>query len=88
MGYYYNDQAPPGEEKPPGCLETLVIIRIVLGVLVVPLAVIIGVFVFAGVVFWAFTVQPALALIPLGLGGVALWLFSRWEQRRFRPPGG
>jgi hypothetical protein len=34
-----------------------------------------------------FTRHPALALIPVAITAVAIWLFARWEQQRFRPPG-
>jgi hypothetical protein len=38
-------------------------------------------------VFFLFTVHPALALIPVAGIAAAVYLFARWEQRRFRPPG-
>ncbi len=38
-------------------------------------------------VLFLFTVHPALALIPVAGIAAAVYLFARWEQRRFRPPG-
>jgi hypothetical protein len=59
----------------------------VFGVLFWPLLAIALVLIDAGVIFYAFTVHPAWALVPLAITGFALWLFARWEQKRFRPPG-
>ncbi len=86
MGYYY-DESPQGEEKPPGCLDALLITRAVFGILIWPVLAIFAVLVDVGVTFFLFTIFPALALIPIALSGVALWVFAKWEQRRFRPPG-
>jgi hypothetical protein len=85
MGYYY--EQPPEEEKPPGCLDALLITRAVFSILFWPVLAIFVVLADVAVIFYMFTVYPALALIPLALSGVALWLFAKWEQRRFRPPG-
>jgi cobalamin synthase len=83
MGYYY-EQRPPGAEKGPGCLDALVITRVVFGMLFWPLAALILVFVDLGVIFYFFTLHPALALIPLAWTAAGIWLFARWEQRRIR----
>jgi len=84
MGYY--DQQPQ-QEKPPGCLDALLITRAVFGVLMWPVLALFLVLADLGVIFYLFTIHPALALIPLALSGGALWLFAKWEQQRFRPPG-
>ncbi len=81
MGYYTN--TPPGDaEKPPGCLETLVIIRIVMGFSLIPIGAIMGVFLLFVLIFWAFTTHPALALLPMAAGGAGIWLLARWDQGR------
>lgn len=85
MGYYY-DQGPPDKEQPPGCLDALLITRAVFGVLMWPVIAMVLVIVDAGFIFYAFSLHPALALIPIGLSVGALWLFAKWEQKRFRPP--
>ncbi len=82
---YYQDQPPP-DDKPSGCLDVLLIMRAVFGVLFWPVAAIIVVFVDLGVTWVLFTKQPALALVTIVPTAVAIWLFARWEQRRFRPP--
>jgi hypothetical protein len=86
VGYYY-EQPAPDEEKPPGCLDALVITRAVFGILVWPVLAIFVVLADVAVTFFLFTVHPALALIPIALSVAALWLFAKWEQQRFRPPG-
>ena len=85
MGYYH-EQGPRNEDKGPGCLDALVITRVVFGLLFWPVAALMLVIVDLGAIFYFFTVHPALALIPISLTAVALWLFARWEQRRFGPP--
>lgn len=85
MAYY--EQSPPPKEERPGCLDALIITRAVFAVLVWPLLAIIAVLADVGITWILFTVYPALALIPIALTAAAIWLYARWEQRRFRPPG-
>ena len=87
MGYYYGPTGPPAEDKPPGCLETLLIMRAVFSVIIPVVIAMIVVIVDVAAIFVLFTRHPALALIPIAITIVVVWLFSRWEQRRFRPPG-
>jgi hypothetical protein len=87
MGFYYEQQSPPDKEKPPGCLDTLVIIRVVMGILLVPVALIIGVVVAFALALYLFTVHPLWTLVLVVGLGVGVWLFARWDQRRNRPPG-
>jgi len=87
MGFYYGSSEEPPEEKPPGCLETLVIMRAVFSVIMPVVIAMILVLVDVAAIFVLFTKHPALALIPIAITALAIWLFARWEQRRFRPPG-
>jgi hypothetical protein len=87
MGFYYGPAEPKPEDKPPGCLETLVIMRAVFAVIMPAVIAMIAVMVDVAAIFVLFTKHPALALIPVALTILAIWLFARWEQRRFRPPG-
>lgn len=87
MGFYYGNDKPPKEKQPSGCLETLLVMRAVFGLLFWPLVALVGLTVAAAVTFWAFAVHPALALIPVAIIGGAVWAYARWEQRHFRPPG-
>ena len=70
-----------------GCLEVWVLTRAAFGILFWPLVALIGFVLAVVLVLFLFTVHPALALIPVAAIAVALYLFARWEQRRFRPPG-
>jgi hypothetical protein len=88
VGFYYDSsEPPPSDAKPPGCLDALIITRAVFGVLIWPMLALVLVMVDAAIIFIAFTIHPALALIPLAVTAAGLWLFAKWEQRRIRPPG-
>jgi hypothetical protein len=87
VGYYYDSGGAPPEEKPPGCLDAVLITRAVFGILLWPMLGIALVLADVGAIFFTFTIHPALALIPLVITAAALWLFAKWEQSHFRPPG-
>jgi thiol:disulfide interchange protein len=74
-------------DRPPGFLETLLIVRAVLGVVLLLLAVMLLVVTDAAVTVGLFFVHPALALVTLVPTAAAAWIYAPWEQRRFRPPG-
>ncbi len=86
MGYYHNQQ-PQNADKGPGCLDAIVITRVVFGLLFWPVTALLLVMIDLGAILYLFAVHPALALIPLSLTAVGLWLFGRWEQHHIRPPG-
>ena len=65
----------------------LLITRAVFAVLFWPIAAIIVVFIDLGATWVLFTKHPALALVTVVPTVVVIWLFAKWEQRRFRPPG-
>lgn len=83
----YYDQEPPSEDERPGCFDALLITRAVFGILFWPLAAIAAVLADLAVTGYLFVTYAPLALIPVVLTAVALWLYARWEQTRFRPPG-
>lgn len=82
MGYYYTNQPAEDPDKPPGCLDTLIVIRIVMGFLLIPLGAIFAVFGLFSVAFWLFTVHPALALLPVAAGVGALFVLEHWYSSR------
>ena len=86
MGFYYEPEPPPKDDRP-GCMDVIIITRAVFSVLFWPMLALVLVLIDAGAVFVLFAVHPALALIPVGLTGAGIWLYARWEQRHFRPPG-
>lgn len=85
---YYEQRPPPdsGEDRP-GCLETLLITRVVFGLLFWPVALILAVAIDASLIFVLYARWPPLALIPVAISGAAIWFLARWDQRRNRPPG-
>jgi hypothetical protein len=89
MGFYYGPSSSPPEpeEKPPGCMDALIITRAVFGVMFWPVLALFAVVLDVGFTFYMFAIHPALALIPIALTVATLILFAQWEQRRFRPPG-
>lgn len=78
---------PEPEQEPGGCLEVWVLTRAMFGILFWPMLALFGLIMLVVFIFYLFTVHPALALIPIAAIALAGYLFARWEQRRFRPPG-
>jgi hypothetical protein len=84
MAMYY----PQEPKEPSGCMQTLIITRVIFALLAVPVA-IIGAAMFAIVMtFYLFTVSAPLALIPLLLGVVGVMVLYRWEQARISNEAG
>jgi hypothetical protein len=73
---------PRPQKEPSGCLQTLIITRIILQILFLPLMLVAGGV--AGVIlfFFALTVNPLLGLLVLALVGVGLYFLGRWEAGR------
>lgn len=61
--------------------------RAAFAVLLPPVMALVGVLGALAAVLILLTVHPALALLPLAALALAVYLFARWEQGRFRPPG-
>jgi ABC-type Fe3+-siderophore transport system permease subunit len=64
-----------------------VLTRAMFGILLWPMLALVGFVLAVVMILYLFTVHPALALIPVAAIALAVYLFARWEQRRFRPPG-
>jgi hypothetical protein len=73
---------PQEPKEPSGCMQALVITRVVFGLLAVPVAIIGGAMFTLAMTFYLFTVNPLLALIPLVLGVVGVVVLFRIEQAR------
>jgi len=73
---------PRPQKEPSGCLQTLIITRIILQILFIPLMLVAGGI--AGVIlfFFALTVNPLLGLLVLVMAGVGLYFLGRWEASR------
>ena len=73
---------PRPQKEPSGCLQTLIITRIILQILFLPLMLVAGGI--AGVIlfFFALSVNPLLGLLVLAMVGVGLYFLGRWEASR------
>jgi len=75
---------PPASKEPNGCLQTLVITRMIFQILAVPIAMIV-IGLGAVILFlWAFTESPLLALGVIVLFGFILYGITKWEHRRIQ----
>ncbi len=77
---------PPRQEEPAGCRETWVLTRAAFAVLLPLLLAMIGVLSAVVAALALLAVHPALALLPIAALALGVYLFARWERRRFRPP--
>lgn len=84
MGFYSSQ--PPSDQGPQGCREVLLLTRAAFGVLLVPLAILLGaVFVFI-LILYLFAHSWILGLCGIGVLGVGIYLYARWERMHFRGP--
>ena len=72
----------PQEPKESGCMDSLVIMRVIIGMLVIPAALIIGTIGFLFVLFIALIENPFLGLLVLLLGVGAIGAGIAWEYRK------
>ena len=77
---------PSHREEPAGCRETWVLTRAAFAVLLPLLLALIGVLGAVVAALFLLAVHPALALVPIGVLAVGVYLFARWERARSRPP--
>ena len=75
----YYPQAP---KEPSGCMQTILITRLILMVLFVPLLLIMGCILAVLGAFYALTIHPLLALFVVLLGVGIIVGLGRWESRR------
>ncbi len=77
----------PTQESRPGCRDVWVITVAVFSVILPIVLVMIALLAALTAAVVLFTIQPALALIPIALAAGGIYAFVRWERSRFRPPG-
>lgn len=75
---------PQQQKEPSGCMETVIITRIVFSMLLVPFAMIIAAIFAVVATFYALTIHPLLALGVIVVCAVLFVLFVRWETQRVR----
>ena len=72
---------PRPTKEPSGCLQTIVITRIILQILFVPLTLVAGGIAAVVLFFYALTVNPLLGGLVLLVGVLLLYLLGKWEAR-------
>jgi hypothetical protein len=73
---------PRPTKEPSGCLQTLIITRIILQILFVPMMLVAGGIALVLLFFYALTLNPLLGLGVLVIAGVLLYFLGRWEAHR------
>jgi hypothetical protein len=73
---------PRPQKEPSGCLQTVIISRMIFQILLIPLLLVAGGIACVILFFFALTVNPLLGLGVLVLVGFGLDLLGRWEQGR------
>lgn len=76
----------PADNDRPGCLDTLVLTRAALAMLLPLMLAIGGLLGLVVLAFYLFAVHPALALLPVAALAVGVAAYARWERHKFRPP--
>ena len=74
-------QVPPPRE-PSGCIQTVVLTRMILQILLVPLGLIIASVLAVLLALYAFTLSPLLAVAVIVLATLVMVGVARWENRR------
>jgi Flp pilus assembly protein TadB len=86
---YYEQPRQRPQKEPSGCLQTIVISKMIVGILLIPIALILGAIVAVLIGFYLLTIHPLFALLFIvGAAGGLIWV-ARWESRRVgkqKPP--
>ena len=73
---------PKESKEPSGCMQTLVISRVILAILLVPMGIILGAIIAVTLTFYALTVNPLLGLLAIVIGASILIGLAKWELSR------
>jgi len=74
-------QVPPPRE-PSGCVQSLIISRMIFQILLVPLTLILGAVIAVLLMLWALSESPFLALAIVVVAALLLAALAKWEARR------
>jgi len=77
MSYY-----PHESKEPSGCLQTIVVTRAIVGIVMVPTLIIVGAISGILLAFYALTINPFLGLLVVLVGVGIIYLAARWESKR------
>ena len=75
---------PQRQQEPGGCMETLLISRIVFGMLLVPFLMVFGAIFTVVLALFAFSVHPLLGLLVLAGCILILVAVGKWESARVK----
>ena len=75
-------QYPQSSGEPSGCIQSLVISRLIIGMLLVPIGLIMGAVLAVLLTFYALAVHPLLALLVIASVAGILVGVAKWEGRR------
>ena len=82
MGFYYGQSQPPEEKEPGGCRDVFVLTRVVFGVLLLPLAVMLGVILGLILVIYLWSISALLGVLAIAVVAIGIGLYARWERGR------
>ncbi len=73
---------PQEPKEPSGCVQSIVITRMIIGILAIPLGLILGAVLAVLLTLWALSINPLLGLAVI-VGGILLLIaVARWESNR------
>jgi 1,4-dihydroxy-2-naphthoate octaprenyltransferase len=73
---------PPPPSEPNGCIQTLVISRMIFMILLVPIVLIVGVLFAVMAIFVAYSHNPLLGLGVIAIVSALFYAIIRWERGR------
>jgi hypothetical protein len=73
---------PPPPREPNGCLQTLVITKVILQILFIPMLLILGALFAVFLFIFAFSENPLLGLLVVAGAGFLLYAAVQWERKR------
>ena len=73
---------PPPPKEPSGCLQTIVITKVILQILFVPLMMILSGIIAVVLTLFAFSYHPIIGVAVLAVWALAIVALGKWEWRR------
>ena len=73
---------PPPPKEPSGCIQTIVITKVILQILFVPLTMILSGIMAVVLTIFAFSYHPLIGLAVLAGWAIAIVALGKWEWRR------
>lgn len=84
MGFYYGGSEPPKEEKErSGCRDVFLLTRAAFGILLLPMAILLGAVGGIGLLIFLFSLSWLLGLFGIAVLAGVIYLYARWERGHF-----